>query len=94
MTAAAQNSQSWQATGSAKERATLEEIESSLEAKRRFRGELDGVAAGEYTSYRRGAARDAWEADHKQSQQSSSSALATSAKEFAVMSQARRITAP
>ena len=83
---------SWEATGKDKERKVYNSIDANLDEKRRYRDEAGtlGYVGGEYTSYRRGAARDEFEAKKKQTGPSGY----MTAEELMVASQARRIATP
>lgn len=95
MNAAAERSQSWEATGAAAEKQALQSIENELEQKRRFR-ETDSTnyLGGEYTSYRRGSAREAWEAEQKAKQGASGPSSYFKPEDIIAMGAARRAATP
>jgi len=83
----------WQATSKEAERKVYESIESELDKKRRFRDDAGtlGYVGGEYTNYRRGAGRDAFEASKKKTD---SSSPYMSAGEYVGAAAMRRMAAP
>ena len=95
MGVAAESAHSWEATGKAKEQAVYQSIEKQLMEKREFRDSAEEVGnylGGDYTSYRRGAARDKFEAEQKGKQSTASEYL--SAEELLRATYARRMASP
>ena len=96
MGVAAQQAQSWTPTSKEAERAVYQNIEKKLDEKRAYRDEAGtlGYVGGEYTQYRRGAARDEYEAKMAEQKKSSGSSGYVTAEELVMMQASRRAMAP
>jgi len=86
-------SQSWEATGKAREQAVYDRIDATLMEKRRFRDSAEEVGnylGGDYTNYRRGAGRDKFEAEKAAKAKTSGSSNDWARPEDILLMQARR----
>jgi len=92
MGVAAEQGQSWTATDKALEKAAYDKIDAQLDAKRRYRDDTESnVLGSEYTSYRRGGARDKWEEEQKDKKDASGY---EDLEQLLIMSRAKRLANP